>query len=184
MRPDEQDLRKLLTQAMHGDGEAYDEFYRRTVESVARYVRRFLPDSAVADCIQEVYLRLWQTLPRYDPEHSSLTWLFMLAHRSIVDHARKLSSRRDIPTGTLPDGVAPPDHHLSEVSQITLALPPELRTVLLLSAVLGFHYDEIAEIVDCPVGTVRSRLHAARKRMAAQLDEPSTTAPRLYRHSS
>jgi RNA polymerase sigma-70 factor (ECF subfamily) len=95
----------------------------------------------------------------------------MLAHRCIVDELRRLAVRRDVPVEHLPEEAVAFDPLPSGITQLSHALPEELRTTLLLSAVMGFRYEEIAEILNCPIGTVRSRLHAARGRMAKLIEE-------------
>lgn len=138
------------------------------------------PDDA-ADLVQEVLLRVRKGLGRYQPG-SFEGWLWRITRNAFLDDERRKKRR---PTTSLPDGdghalgASPsPDEVLAQVrlsedvQQALLKLPYEFREAVVLCDVVGLSYDEIAEAVDAPVGTVRSRIHRGRKMLRGLLTWP------------
>lgn len=139
------------------------------------------------DVTQEVFLRVYKALPAYDPERASMrTWLAKMVINACQTHRRrnflrKLLHRQPDPTGEVPDPVdpslwgAPEDHALQSevrrtVKEVIARLRPEHRMVLVLHYYLDMSCPEIANTLECPEGTVYSRLHYARRIVQAQLE--------------
>lgn len=160
-----------------------------TWEEVARSHGRFLFSVAyrltgdaddAQDLVQEVLLRVRRGLPHYRPG-SLEGWLSRITTNAFLDEVRR---RRRRPVDTLPedpDRVVPPSPSADvdfasgrlsdEVQAALLDLPPEYRAAVVLSDVVGLPYEEVAEALDVPLGTVRSRIHRGRRRLRTRLGE-------------
>ncbi len=171
---------RLAARAAEGDRVAFEELVTRHRQSVYRLCRSATGNHADADdAAQETFLRVFRGLPSYDPGRPFGPWLRKIAWNCA------LSVRRDagagvptVPGGELPDPADPagdPQEAASgteerrRVADAMAALPAELRAVLVLRAVEGLSYAEIAKAAGIPVGTVMSRLSRARGRLLAAL---------------
>ena len=158
--------------------------HQRVYNFAYRYNGRF--DEA-EDLTQEIFLKVYRTLHTYKPELGAFeTWMMRVGRNCIIDHYRKLKTERR-QTDSLEgeheqvaetkNRFASPaevlDHReLSErVHAALLRLSEDLREVLILRDLEGFKYEEMAKILDIPIGTVRSRLHRARNLLKEKLSE-------------
>lgn len=185
----------LIARARTGDEAAFGELmqthYSATFRLVLAIVRH---EHDARDVCQEVWLTVWKTLPKYRGESRFATWLHPIATRRAIDHLRKrrrwfdrflpfASSADDFPSA--PEAAAPDDTAADIQAAETRAryeralatLSPRLRAALVLREVEGLSYDEIALALDCPVGTVMSRLHQARQRLARTLRSLPSDSP-------
>lgn len=171
---------ELARRVQSGERHAYDLLVRRHQYRIAALVRRHVRDPAEAeDVVQETFIRAWRALPQFRGEAQFGTWLYRIAVNTAKNHLVALGRRPptedidDEDSGAvreaerLHDGDTPEQNALrSETANIVLAaverLAPELREALTLREVEGLSYDEIAERMGCPIGTVRSRIFRAR----------------------
>ena len=155
---------------------------RQVFDEHGRYVWRALrhlgvAESEVPDVSQEVFITVHKKLPEFEGRSSLRTWLYAICLRVASDHRRRAYVRRERPTA---EPLA--DHHLSSgcaedtslEQRATLlallgALDPDKRAVLVLYEIEGFTMKEVAEIMNCPLQTAYSRLHAARERLLEAL---------------
>ncbi|MCB9761767.1 MAG: RNA polymerase sigma factor [Alphaproteobacteria bacterium] len=137
------------------------------------------------DAYQEIWARIFQRLDRFDPHGAASlqTWIATLAHRTLVDHHRRRAARGDpLPLGELPAQAPAVDEQLSararaaQLDQALSRLPEGQRRVVVLHHIEGLSLDEIAREEGVAVGTVKSRLHRGRARLA-QLLAPHRGAP-------
>ncbi len=140
---------------------------------------RSLSDEVTADdLVQETYLRAWKYFSSFDPETNCRAWLFRILRNVWADRWRK--TQLEIPLSDAPTAVAvEPLYHWEEeflkaefseaVAAALSELPLEYRWAVLLADVEEFSYQEIAEIVSCPIGTVMSRISRGRKMLARLL---------------
>lgn len=129
--------------------------------------------SNIEDLLQQVYLRLWTSLHHFDQSSSPTSWLFMIAHRVSVDAIRKTYSEGFPIHGDF-DALSVPNQELSvDIMLLLDALSTNAREALILTALFGFSYEESAKICGCPVGTIKSRVHSARQKLAAMIDDNS-----------
>jgi len=161
----------------------FEALYRRSHKRAYNLAYRLLGNAAEAeDVTQEAYFRAWRNFARYDRAYSFEAWLYRILTNLASDCRRR--KRRvaiyslDTRFGLDPDGLsgaleiaddsANPetllcDHNFSEpLARALAALPDGHRTAVLLADVAECSYDEIAQIMQCPVGTVRSRIHRGR----------------------
>ena len=166
--------------ARSGDPDAVDHFVRALHRDVRRYVTFLGADPQSADDLtQDTFLRALGSLHRFEGRSSARTWLLSIARRAVIDSIRYSSSRprlsdtddwqsaaertqfRDLPG--FDDGIA--------LAELLDALPDDRREAFVLTQLVGLPYAEAASVSDCPVGTVRSRLHRARALLLDKLQQ-------------
>ena len=175
---------QLLIRLRDGDREAFDPLVRRYERELYGYLRRYLGDDDLADDVfQTTFLAVFRKIKQYEPGRPARPWLYAIATNQAIDALRKQNRRADHRADLLiaPDDegeprplfelipsadAAPPEHaDLAEQRELVRAavnrLPDLLREVILLAYFQGMKYRDIAEVLDIPLGTVKSRLHAA-----------------------
>ncbi|MFF3817434.1 sigma-70 family RNA polymerase sigma factor [Streptomyces bluensis] len=172
--------------ARGGDPDAVERFVRALHRDVQRYVARLCADpQAVDDLAQDTFLRALGSLHRFEGRSSARVWLLSIARRAVIDSFRYAASRprlSDRPDWQLAVELAQP-HDLPgfddgvALLDLLASLPDDRREAFILTQVLGLPYAEAAEISDCPVGTVRSRVARARATLMELLTEAETSSP-------
>jgi len=178
----------LVVRVQQGDKSAFDllvlKYQYRVVKLVSRYVRE--PADAL-DVAQEAFLKAYRALPRFRGDSAFYTWLYRIAINTAKNHLAAVARRpREVDLGTNEDGerfeveslqsdLATPERMvLTDEIRANLAdalerLPEDLREALLLREVDGLSYEDIAQAMDCPIGTVRSRIFRAREAIDQRL---------------
>jgi RNA polymerase sigma-70 factor, ECF subfamily len=162
------DDRELWKRISEGDADAFEAWYRDTAPRLRTFLRHCTGsgDSA-ADLMQDVYTQIWRRPQGFDPDRGTLrTWLFGIARKQAAEWWRKQRSMGSInqnEPGQEGELVQPPSETRSIVSDALNRLTADERSLLWLREVEGQSYAEIAGILDIPIGTVRSRLFAARQ---------------------
>lgn len=165
-------LTRLLLAAQRGDVTALDRFVAETQAEVWNLCR-YLGDARDADDLaQEVYERAIKSLPRYRAEGAARGWLLTIARRVCADHVRRAQRRRRKEQAAIDDahvqnGFTSDSTLGVDLDELLSNLDDDRRTAFVLTQVLGMYYDEAAEVIGCPVGTVRSRVSRARVELAA-----------------
>lgn len=160
------DDRELSKKIASGDGMAFDAWYRETAPRLRVFLRHLLGnEQAAEDVMQETFTHIWKRPDGFDPERGSLRgYLFGVARRKAAEWWR-----RQRPTEELGFEM-PAASRMESASMVAEAfgcLNADQRTILWLREVEGQSYEELAAILEIPVGTVRSRLFAAREAMRA-----------------
>lgn len=138
--------------------------------AVAAYARAVAPDRWTADdAVQETFLRAWKYRDSFRAAGSFEGWLIRICRNCLVDFAAKTFAQ---PIPEVPE-VAEHADGVYELYDLIARLPVQQREIVAVCALLGFDYASAAELLDVPIGTVRSRLHRARAAIAGQLDEAS-----------
>ena len=180
----------LLTRAQSGDLRAFDELVTRHRAKVFAMIRNMTHNEADAwDLSQEVFIKAWNALPRFEARARFSTWIYRIAHNAVYDWSRR---RKVEAAGELDDGVFERDlidsasrttPYSAEMPDAAMAggelrrkieaalakLTPEHREVVLLKDVQGLAYKDIADVMKTSMGTVMSRLHYARKKLQTLL---------------
>jgi RNA polymerase sigma-70 factor (ECF subfamily) len=164
---------ELALAAGAGDSTALAEFVRVTQAEVWRFTAALVDPGAADDLTQETFLRAFKALPGFEGRSSARTWLLGIARRTCADHLRAVVRRRRLDarlaaqaTTELP---APDPAHRLATADLLGRLSEERRTAFVLTQVLGLSYAETADVCDCPVGTVRSRVARARESVIREL---------------
>lgn len=166
--------------ARHGDSVAVDHLVRALHRDVLRYVSHLCADpQAVDDLAQDTFLRALGSLHRFEGRSSARTWLLSIARRAVIDSYRRAAVRprlSDVQDWQLAVELAQPrglpgfDDGVALLDLLAV-LPDERREAFLLTQLLGLPYEEAAELSNCPVGTVRSRVARARATLLDLLSE-------------
>ena len=174
-------LTNLLVAARDGDRVALERFVTETQADVWRLCR-YLGDERVADDLaQETYERAIGAIHRYRADGPARGWLLTIARRTCADHARRSVRRRRLDqqvmrsstAGSLDGTVVSPDGSgRIDLDHLLAALDEDRRAAFVLTQVLGLHYDEAADVLGCPIGTVRSRVSRARGDLVEMMNEP------------
>jgi RNA polymerase sigma-70 factor (ECF subfamily) len=169
-RPDAADVEA----AARGDDAAFERIVRAMQGHVWRYVVHLLGDAALAeDVAQEVFLRVHRQLGTLRDPARFVPWLLAIARNASYDAGR---ARRRRPLELVGDREIPttahsPDPHLTfEVHDALRRLDPDLHEAIVLVCLAGFTYDEAAEVLGTPAGTIKSRVFRARKRLMVLLE--------------
>jgi RNA polymerase sigma-70 factor (ECF subfamily) len=177
----------LVEQAQAGDTRAFDllvlKYQHKIVQLVGRYVRD--PTEAM-DVSQEAFIKAYRALPTFRGDSAFYTWLYRIAintaknylvaaRRRPVDYDLDLQDPESydvqvrLKDTDTPEGLLLTNEIRHTVEKAISQLPEDLRTAIILRELEGMSYEEIAQAMDCPVGTVRSRIFRAREAIAKRL---------------
>jgi RNA polymerase sigma-70 factor, ECF subfamily len=165
---DDDDLRPLFDAAREGDDHAVRELVRRTQPAVWRLCTSLGSPGEVDDLVQETYLRAFRSLGSYRGDAPVRAWLLSIGRHVCADHVRHRTRQRRLldrikhVNATTISDVAVPMSSEDSLHQFVDDLCPERREAFVLTQIVGVSYDEAAEIVGCPIGTIRSRVARAR----------------------
>lgn len=184
----------LMTAIREGDTDAFDMLVMRHQSGVYNFFFRMLRNHESAeDCTQEVFLKVYRSVDAYEPQAKFTTYLYRIARNCYVDHLRKanrqgtvVSLDKEFEQGVnlydhlaadtdAPDANLHREDQVEEVQGLLALLPEEQRVVLVLSEMQGMKYQEIAETLDIPVGTVKSRMHTAIRRLREIVERQNDT---------
>ncbi len=181
---------RLVLRCQANDSAAFNEIVARYKNRVYNYICRMVGAGTDAeDLAQETFVRAYMSIHSFQSRASLNTWLFRIATNICIDHVRKSKKAKALMTSLyredteeeteeirdLPDERFEPQRSLltkelaGQLDHALQTLPEKLRTVTLLYDMEGLSYEEIAQIVDCPLGTVKSRLFHARAALRAKL---------------
>jgi len=171
----------LVSKLQAGDRFAFDSLLELYQDRIFNFVRRMVNDPLDAeDIAQEVFIRAYTNIHRFDNRAGFSTWLYKIASNLCIDHVRRRSRRPDVFSLTrdqfeeesqqhdVADERFDPEQALLEnemasvISHAVVCLSPKLKQVLLLHDTENMSYEEIAQVVQCPLGTIKSRLFLAR----------------------
>lgn len=160
--------RVLLAAVRARDRRAFAELYRRYHPRLHGYLRRLLPGVAFADeVVDDVMFVVWTDANRFRGQSAVSSWIFGIAYRKAMSALRKeVRHQAPLDRAADPNAVATSPSQDADLLRAGLAeLSADHRQVLELTYFCGFSYQEIAEIADCPVNTVKTRMFHARRRL-------------------
>jgi RNA polymerase sigma-70 factor (ECF subfamily) len=186
---------QLVERVQRGDKAAFDLLVSKYQRKIFRLLSRLIRDAAeVEDVAQEAFIKAYRALPNFRGDSAFYTWLYRIAINTAKNHL--VSQGRRAPTTTEADieeaetfddgehlrDLNTPDSMLlskqvgEAVNRAIDQLPEDLRTAIVLREIEGLSYEEIAESMNCPIGTVRSRIFRAREAIARELKPVLDTA--------
>ena len=168
-------LTELALRARAGDRVALSDFVRATQDDVWRVCAHLASPAQADDLAQEVYVRALRALPRFRAESSARTWLLAIARHTAIDAVRAaMRRRRLLARAPVPEDEADRTGD-TDLTELVAALDPDRRSAFVLTQIAGCSYEEAAEICDCPVGTIRSRVARARGELVDALRRAEAT---------
>jgi RNA polymerase sigma-70 factor (ECF subfamily) len=170
-RLDEGKLGLLVERARLGDPSAFEEIVRVMQGPIRSFARRMMRDAHLGDdAAQEIFIRMWRGLRTHEPRGRFVAWSFTVARNTCIELLRR-EKRTPMPVES-EDRAGVDESHSHDLRQVVnealAALDEPYRSTFLLRET-GLAYEELAETLDCPVGTIRSRLHEARRRLQTAL---------------
>ena len=177
---------QLVQRAQRGDLRAFDLLVLKYQGRIAALVSRYIADAGeVEDVTQEAFIKAYRALSKFRGDSAFYTWLYRIAANAAKNHL-VAKGRRPGADATIedaevfddgglvsetssPEAMAMGDELAAVVEQALQSLPEELRAALTLRELEGLSYDDIAEVLGCPVGTVRSRIFRAREAIDEQV---------------
>jgi RNA polymerase sigma-70 factor (ECF subfamily) len=184
----EQSVDQLLVERVQrGDKKAFDILVAKYQHKIVKLISRYIRDQAeVLDVAQEAFIKAYRALPKFRGESAFYTWLYRIAintaKNNLVAQGRRLpdsdveievaeqyegsSELKDYAT---PERLLLKDEIERTVFEVIEQLPEDLRTAITLRELEGLSYEEIAEVMACPIGTVRSRIFRAREAIQNKL---------------
>jgi RNA polymerase sigma-70 factor (ECF subfamily) len=179
---------QLVERAQHGDKHAFELLVVKYQRKLGRLVSRFIRNpTEVEDVVQEAFIKAYRALPSFRGESAFYTWLYRIGINAAKNYL--MSEGRRPPTTTEFDSeeaegfedadqlrnINTPENELMSkqiaetVNKAMDSLPEELKTAITLREIEGLSYEEIANMMNCPIGTVRSRIFRARETIAEKL---------------
>ena len=177
----------LVARVQQGDRAAFDALVLKYQHRIVKLVGRYVYDRTEAlDVAQEAFIKAWRALPNFRGESAFYTWLYRIAINTAKNHLvaqsrRPVDQRVDLEEPEQYEMAARLRHHdtperillADEIRETVIraidALPDELRTAIMLRELDGMSYEDIAKTMDCPIGTVRSRIFRAREAVDEKL---------------
>lgn len=161
-------LDELALAARDGNRLALDAFTRQTLPAVQSLCRHLGDPDTVEDLVQETYARMMRSLPNFRGDGSARSWLLRIARNTCADATRVRRRRRTRDAfAAVPDVADGPPAGWTEVQSVLKGLSLDRRQAFVLTQILDLPYQEAAEILECPIGTVRSRVARAREDLLA-----------------
>lgn len=180
--------RQLVARAQRGDKQAFELLVEKYQRKLARLLSRFIRDPAeVEDVTQEAFIKAYRALPAFRGDSAFYTWLYRIGINTAKNYLMAMGRRaptsteveadeaegfeegeqlRDINT---PESLLLSNEIAETVNSTIEKLPEELRIAIQMREIEGMSYEDIAKAMDCPIGTVRSRIFRAREAIAEQL---------------
>jgi RNA polymerase sigma-70 factor (ECF subfamily) len=179
---------QLVERAQRGDKHAFELLVAKYQRRLGRLISRFVRNAAEAeDVTQDAFIKAYRALPAFRGDSAFYTWLYRIGINTAKNHL--VSQGRRVPTSSTFDAeesedfedasllheVSTPENELMSKQVVAVVnsslqeLPDDLRTALTLREIEGLSYEEIASVMDCPIGTVRSRIFRAREAIASNL---------------
>ena len=181
----------LVARAIRGREDGFNELVRRYQRPIAAYVYRMVGDyDSALDLTQEVFIKIYSSLERYRPEFKFSTWIYKIAHNASVDYLRRSASREQalhvevdgeeremtvMSRKLSPEQEYAVEERRAEIERVVRQLPAVYRELIILRHQHDLSYDEIAEVMSLPLGTVKNRLFRAREMMRQQFVERGIT---------
>lgn len=182
---DQWDDRRLIQQSQRGNATAFAELYRRYARRIYHTIYRLLRNRDDADdVLQNTFLNAWRSITSFKGDSEFFSWLYRIAANLAISHQRRQGSKKEKPipedegSGSNYDPPAPTSHpgeimeNQEDIAQLYRAmqkLSEDHRIIICMKDIQEMSYEEIAQALRIPIGTVRSRLHRARLELAQLL---------------
>ncbi len=175
---------ELMLRAKSGDDSAFTELMRRHYKGVVNYIYRFTNDKGNSeDLAQEVFLRVYRSVKRYKPQAKFSTWLYKIATNLCITHVRSGNRGQNVSldemqenTGDLGDFTSEDPSDLTfrreigdTIFEALKSLPERERVAIILCKYEDLPYEEVAEVIGCTIGAVKTYVHRGRMKLIKKL---------------
>ena len=173
------DINKLVKQLKAGDQEAWNMIVNRYSKTVYNMALNFAGNSDdAADITQDIFLKVYNNIKKFDGENTFTAWLLRLSKNYCIDFWRKHKHNRKslelddnirneyTDQADTPEDTVIRNSDIDYLRQKLLLLPPDLRSLIIMRDIQDFSYQEIADNLDIPLGTIKSRINRARTKLA------------------
>ena len=185
---DNESDRELVARVQRGDRRAFDLLVLKYQQRIAKLIGRYVQEpSDVLDVAQETFLKAYRAIPRFRGDSAFYTWIYRIAINTAKNHlaaqarrpqesgidatdAEQLVGAPDLKEYGTPEGLALTEEIQQTVIAAIEALPEDLKVAITLRELEGLSYEDIAIAMDCPIGTVRSRIFRAREAINERLE--------------
>lgn len=171
---------QLVARAQAGDKRAFELLVRKYQYKIIQLVSRLVGDADAPDVAQETFIKAWRALKNFRGQSAFYTWLYRIGINTAknhlvargrrptnqdidVDEAEQFGHTLQMSDGDTPEAMLLSEEIRNNVEATIARLPPDLRQAITLRELEGLSYEEIAEVMNCPIGTVRSRIFRARE---------------------
>jgi RNA polymerase sigma-70 factor, ECF subfamily len=176
---------QLVARAQNGDTRAFEMLVRKYQHKIVQLVSRLVGDADAPDVAQETFIKAYRALGGFQGNSAFYTWLYRIGINTAKNHLVSLGRRPagqdnlDVADAELyghtehlsdintPEAMLLSEEIKQKVAEVIVGLPPDLRRAITLRELEGLSYEEIAEVMSCPIGTVRSRIFRAREAIDA-----------------
>lgn len=176
---------QLVARAQNGDTRAFEMLVRKYQHKIVQLVSRLVGDADAPDVAQETFIKAYRALGGFQGNSAFYTWLYRIGINTAKNHLVSLGRRPagqdnlDVADAELyghtehlsdintPEALLLSEEIKQKVAEVIVGLPPDLRRAITLRELEGLSYEEIAEVMSCPIGTVRSRIFRAREAIDA-----------------
>ena len=179
--------KEIIERVKGGEKEAYDllvlKYQQRVINLISRFVKNH---SDALDVSQETFIKAYRALPNFRGESAFYTWLYRIAVNTAKNHltvqSRKITKsdydvaeieqiegNMSLTEQTTPESLLVKDELQETILKTIENLPEDLKSAIMLREIEGLSYEEIAEVMECPVGTVRSRIFRAREMIDSKI---------------
>ena len=180
--------RELVERVKRGERKAFDLLMLKYQHRIAKLIARYVQDpSEVLDVAQEAFLKAYRAIPRFRGDSAFYTWMYRIAINTAKNHlaaqarrprdsgvdvtdAEQFDGATDLKEYITPEGLALTEEIQQTVIAAIEALPEDLKVAITLRELEGLSYEDIARVMECPIGTVRSRIFRAREAINARLE--------------
>jgi RNA polymerase sigma-70 factor (ECF subfamily) len=183
---------ELVARSISGCEDGFEELVRRYQRPIAAYIYRMVNDyEAALDLTQDVFIKVYNSLGRYRAEYKFSTWIYRIAHNASVDHIRRRAAAHgqsrtaalqgetcELPIASAelnPEQGWEREERRAEIETIVRELPTSYRELIILRHSHDLSYDEISEVMNLPLGTVKNRLFRAREMMRSKFIQKGIT---------
>ena len=180
--------RELVERVQRGERRAFDLLMLKYQHRIAKLIARYVYDpSDVLDVAQEAFMKAYRAIPNFRGDSAFYTWIYRIAINTAKNHlaaqarrprdsgidvadAEQFDSAVELKETVTPEGLALTEEIQRTVAAAIEALPEDLKVAISLRELEGLSYEDIARVMECPIGTVRSRIFRAREAINARLD--------------
>ncbi len=180
--------RELVERVQRGERKAFDLLVLKYQHRIAKLIARYVHDpSEVLDVAQEAFIKAYRAIPKFRGDSAFYTWMYRIAINTAKNHlaaqarrprdsgvdvtdAEQFDSATDLRDTATPEGLALTEEIQQTVVAAIEALPEDLKVAISLRELEGLSYEDIAQVMECPIGTVRSRIFRAREAIIARLE--------------